>query len=392
MSQTEHCGLRLFEVEDPIRREDVNTILGQLDAALGGIDAAQVGAYTKAQCISAGTRAILELGSTATPNVAFQRLAVGLGNHGLLIHLRLADGTPLPGATIAGLTNLHGGSAVTNANGDVAGIISTNTYPATISVSSIWVDVNDGSITVPTPPSLETPILELTITLTPKPVNSVIQITSSKTVKFAKTHSATVCCVGGGSGGNSGFGYYTGDTTMRQGGYGGAGGKIINSDITVTAGNHKVTVGAGGAGGVGEPTYSNNGSAGGATLFDDITSDLGSSGTLPLNDSSMNIGGSGGRGGDSYTSSSGRVGSNGTRAGGGGGGGYGGNGTHGSGGTSPGGSSGSSGTSSKGGKGGDGGTGGGGGGGGGCRPNSSGSTGGNGGKGGNGIVLIKLLS
>lgn len=36
MRQTEHCGLRLFEGGDPVRREDFNTVLGQIDAAIGG--------------------------------------------------------------------------------------------------------------------------------------------------------------------------------------------------------------------------------------------------------------------------------------------------------------------------------------------------------------------
>lgn len=50
---------------------------GAVTPQSGDYTAAQVGAYTQAQCISAATRTLLGLGSAATPDAALRRLALG---------------------------------------------------------------------------------------------------------------------------------------------------------------------------------------------------------------------------------------------------------------------------------------------------------------------------
>ena len=361
---------------------------GQLDTALKGT-------YTKDQCISAVTRAMMGLGSTATPDQALQKLAAGIGKFGFLIHLRLADGTPLPGATITGLTSMTGGTVVTDSNGNAFGISTSS--PVSVSVTSIWIDVNNLSKIIY---GAVNGLSEQTLTMTQKAVNSVLRIESSKTVRFVKAHYALVCCVQGGTGGNAGYGYMS--TTSVAGGNGGAQGKIKNENVSLAAMTfYTAAIGSGGARGVGSVGFvsdTGHGSPGGETSFAGVSSADGTTSTLPLNDSTLNIGGKGGNGGSGNTHAKGGNGGAGTKAGGGGGGGQGFSGSAyagGSGGSSPAGSAGSapSDNSSAGGIGGNGGPGGGGGGGGGCRPGvSTSARGGNGGNGGPGIVLVKLLS
>ena len=50
---------------------------GAVTPQSGDYTAAQVGAYTQAQCISAATRTLLGLGSAAAPDAALRRLALG---------------------------------------------------------------------------------------------------------------------------------------------------------------------------------------------------------------------------------------------------------------------------------------------------------------------------
>lgn len=368
-------------------------VAGNLPIDLNGINPdgwnQQGTLMNKANLLADTTGSALGLGSTGTVNTAFQRLAVGIGKHGFLIHLRLPDGTPLPGAPISGLTSLTGGAVVTNANGDAVGVSSASSV--TVSVTSIWLDVSGKSQTL----TASGPLREYTITLSQKAVGSVLRIENSQTVKFAKAHSAMVCCVQGGTGGTAGAGYVSGTTTYA-GGNGGASGKIVNKTVTLEAGKgYPATVGAGGSGPYGQIGHGSAGSPGGETSFAGVTSVDGTTSTLPLNDSTLNIGGRGGNGGagNGNNTGGGYNGSAGTKAGGGG---AGGNGYQsvGKGGSSPGGEAGSDGNknSAQGASGGNGGPGGGGGGGGGCNGGTTAARGGKGGDGGPGIVLVKLLS
>lgn len=112
----------------------------------------------------------------------------------------------------------------------------------------------------------------------------------------------TVVCIGGGTGGYSGYygestsdsaqapltqstsnsyymGYYPGEGCLGgDGGQPGGGGKVYTETIRVTGGESiQATVGAGGIGGLKTPSGSNAGSHGGATVFGSVSSDSGSS-------------------------------------------------------------------------------------------------------------------
>ena len=171
------------------------------------------------------------------------------------VQVKVVDpsGNPIQGARITGLY----GTPTTASDGTAHGVLQTNP----ISISSPYIDLKDqtadtsgyvGSFKV------------LTVTLPIVGENSIIRVTSSKTVKFSKaTKTVDVCCVGGGGGGGNLIitSAPAGDTYSHISG-GGGGGAIVNSyskPINADTG-YVLSIGSGGASG-------NTGGAGGTTTF-----------------------------------------------------------------------------------------------------------------------------
>ena len=211
------------------------------------------------------------------------------------------NGNPIQGARITGLY----GTPTTASDGTAHGVLQTNP----ISISSPYIDLKDqtadasgyaGSFNV------------LTITLPIVGENSIIRITSSKTVKFSKAvKTVDVCCVGGGGGGSGGSGHHgrNGSTSYVPAsfkGKGGAGGNIVNSyNISVTANtSYAISVGAGGVGSntliydasyYGEEKH-NPGGQGGSTTFLSVTATGGGGATSTSGVGTSSNGGNGGSG------------------------------------------------------------------------------------------------
>lgn len=261
----------------------------------------------KATLLKDVTASILGLPNTAVPDDAFLALIIGVGTYGYRVKIQLADGTPVEGATVSGITALTGSTLVSGADGIVLGKSTSKTV--TISCTSPYIDqaapasqkiASTGTIT------------DVTLTLTS--ITDMITVTSSKTVKvspMAKTMDATA--VGGGGGGGSGT-----ESTATAGGSGGGGGyaKTVLG-ATAKEGNLTITIGSGGASSAKTTsTKTSTGGTGGKTTvkFGDVTvceanggnggtsAPYSSSGTIPSGGAGNGAGGRGSGGGtyDSY--------------------------------------------------------------------------------------------
>ena len=162
------------------------------------------------------------------------------------------NGNPVQGARITGLY----GTPTTASDGTAHGVLQTNP----ISISSPYIDLKDqtadasgyaGSFNV------------LTVTLPIVGENSIIRVTSSKTVKFSKAvKTVDVCCVGGGGGGGKLITTSSGGETYEHVSGGGGGGAIVNSygkSINADT-NYVLSIGSGGSSGY-------TGGTGGTTTF-----------------------------------------------------------------------------------------------------------------------------
>ena len=212
--------------------------------------------YTKTTAtqskLSATTAALFGDG-TSDADAALAKIAdtvKSIGN----VQVKVVDpnGNPIQGARITGLY----GTPTTASDGTAHGVLQTNP----ISISSPYIDLKDqtadtsgyvGSFKV------------LTVTLPIVGENSIIRVTSSKTVKFSKaTKTVDVCCVGGGGGGGNLIITSSGGETYYHVSGGGGGGAIVNSygkSINADT-NYILSVGSGGASGT-------TGGTGGTTAF-----------------------------------------------------------------------------------------------------------------------------
>jgi hypothetical protein len=246
----------------------------------------------KATLLKDVTASILGLPNTAVPDDAFLALTIGIGTYGYRVKIQLADGTPVEGATVSGITALTGSTLVSGADGIVLGKSTSQTV--TISCTSPYIDQ--------APPANQTitsvgTITDATIVLTE--ITDTITITNSKNVKAspnAKTMDITA--VGGGGGGGS-YNYYCG---------GGGGGNILHAlNIGLSSTDIKISIGSGGSAGSREKPA---GASGGTTdvkfngTNGSIVSATGGGGGAST-DNRKNFGGSslnGGKGGDGATS------------------------------------------------------------------------------------------
>ena len=192
---------------------------GTLPVDLNGINPGgfqQLGdPLNKATLLKDVTASILGLPNTAVPDDAFLALTIGVGTYGYRVKIQLADGTPVEGATVSGITALTGSTLVSGADGIVLGKSTSQTV--TIGCTSPYIDqaapANQSVTATGT-------ITDVTLTLTS--ITDMITVTSSKTTKvspMAKTMDVTAVGGGGGGGGYNQNSRYDGAGAGGGGGY-----------------------------------------------------------------------------------------------------------------------------------------------------------------------------
>lgn len=149
------------------------------------------------------------------------------------------NGNPIQGARISGLY----GTPTTASDGTAHGVLQTNP----ISISSPYIDLKDQTVDAS---GYVGSFKVLTVTLPIVGENSIIRVTSSKTVKFSKvTKTVDVCCVGGGGGGGNLIITSSGAYTYEHVSGGGGGGAIVNSYAQAPTYNtlYNIVIGGGGS-------------------------------------------------------------------------------------------------------------------------------------------------
>ena len=208
----------------------------------------------KATLLKDYTANLLGLPNTAVPDDAFLALLIGVGTYGYRVKIQLADGTPVEGATVSGITALTGSTLVSGADGIVLGKSTRKTV--TIGCTSPYIDQ-----AAPASQSVTATGTITDVTLTLTNITDMITVTSSKTTKvslMAKT--VDVTAVGGGGGGGSGTIRYDRDI---YGGAGGGGGYVSTSlNVPISGNKINIAIGAGGARGVFVGNNKNGGDGG----------------------------------------------------------------------------------------------------------------------------------
>ena len=281
----------------------------------------------KATLLKDVTASILGLPNTAVPDDAFLALTIGVGTYGFRVKIQLADGTPVEGATVSGITALTGSTLVSGADGIVLGKSTSKTV--TIGCTSPSIDQ-----AAPASQSVTATGTITDVTLTLTSITDMITVTSSKTTKvspMAKTMDVTAVGGGGGGGGYNQNSRYDGAGAGGGGGYvstkldvvcadkllkialGGSGWGSNYADGNVSAGGSggdtslqidgvlalTANGGKGGAGGSSGPTAggSGNGSGGNGGRYENVAQPGGSGSGYIFNDSSLGRAGGGGGGG-----------------------------------------------------------------------------------------------
>lgn len=208
-----------------------------------------------------------------------------------------SNGNPIQGARITGLY----GTPTTASDGTAHGVLQTNP----ISISSPYIDLKDqtadtsgyvGSFKV------------LTVTLPIVGENSIVRVTSSKTIKFSKAaKTVDICCVGGGGGGGNLIitSSPTGDTYSHVGGGGGGGGIVNSYGQTLTYNtSYNIVIGGGGSAGY-------TAGKGGTTTFMGVSANGGGGAYADQHSSSIDPIGKGGSAGSPGSGKGGDYGDNG---------------------------------------------------------------------------------
>lgn len=151
--------------------------------------------------LSDTTRSLLALTSSATPDLAFQKLALGVGKYGYKITVKTPKGHPVSGVTVTGVTTITGGTCVTDSSGTVLGVSTATSV--SLSVTSPYVDLDSKSQSV----TSSGVITDVSIVLPNKSITEA-SLTSSGTLKLSPDVSEVDFCLvgGGGSGTNYGAG------------------------------------------------------------------------------------------------------------------------------------------------------------------------------------------
>lgn len=195
----------------------------------------------KATLLKDVTASILGLPNTAVPDDAFLALTIGVGTYGYRVKIQLADGTPVEGATVSGITALTGSTLVSGADGIVLGKSTSQTV--TIGCTSPYIDQ-----AAPANQSVTATGTITDVTLTLESITDMLTISSSKTAKISSmAKTVDVTAVGGGGGGGSGVNIQS-PNESTGGGSGGGGGYVKTVlKAPVKKGNVTITIGSGGA-------------------------------------------------------------------------------------------------------------------------------------------------
>lgn len=241
----------------------------------------------KATFLQDSTCALLDLPSTAVPNDAFAKLALGTGMYGYLITVVDGFGNPVAGMTVDGIQNRTGGACITDENGQALGV-STETS-VSVSVTSPYFDLDSASQTVQSTGIITSATLQMAVKYAE---NQAVTLRTSQTVRFSPVvEEVDFCTVGGGGGGGSTAGIYFG-------GGGGGGGYAVNllNQIPAPGDTYVFTIGAGGRGGgiIG----GNNGDKGGTTTIKKgsstiLTADGGNGGLMSASSAAIGNGNGG---------------------------------------------------------------------------------------------------
>lgn len=208
----------------------------------------------KASLLKDYTCGLLGLSSAAVPDDALLALLIGVGYYGYRVKVQLADGSPVEGATVSGISALPGSSLVTGADGIAVG--RSSSASVTINCTSPYIDQKAPAAQVVTKTGT---ITDVTLTLT----NIVDAIKITKSGKFSFSQNAiSVDLYGiGGGGGGAGAGDADSIAYNGKGGNGGGGGHAINvlQHPLSAKRNLSVVIGSGGSGGLGGGKPGGNG-------------------------------------------------------------------------------------------------------------------------------------
>lgn len=174
----------------------------------------------KSTLLKDATCALLGLPNTATPDDAFNRLALPEGQYAAKVTVLSPGGRPMPGLTVQGLTTAAGTAAVTDSSGSVIGF--TTTASPTLTVANTYEDIN-GQIS--TSVSLSSGVLNY-VTLTFTRVATPSKTYNSSQIVILSPDVDTFSCsaIGGGENGSAGS---TGSRSCT-GGNGGNAGAVAN--------------------------------------------------------------------------------------------------------------------------------------------------------------------
>ena len=216
--------------------------------------------------VSAAVASLLGL-SSAQRNVeaALQSIAMTQGGYdGFLVEVHLTDylGVSYSGIELEGVTNIHGGPAITDDNGICLCLTTEN--QVTITASSSWDDLQDATATVYTSATVAT-VVNLVYN---KQSDSIVYIKQNGSVVFSNCVASIDCtCVGGGGGGGSAY-YNKPNSGMKYAdpGAGGNGGgtRTVNNIVVVANTPYSIIIGHGGSGAIAE-RYANGGTGGTTT-------------------------------------------------------------------------------------------------------------------------------
>lgn len=221
----------------------------------------------KATLLKDATASLLGLGTSAVPDDAFLVLALGSGYYGYRVKVQLADGTPVEGATLTGISALPGSSLVTGADGIVVG--RSSSASVTIGCTSPYIDQKAPAAQTVTKTGT---ITDVTLTLSN---NTEIQtINSSKTARIsplAKTLDITAVGGGGGGGGRLDWKAVSNYRISYTASGGGGGGYAETVTAHPLSNNKKIDITVGSGGSPGDYVYSESapglyGGTGGTTV------------------------------------------------------------------------------------------------------------------------------
>ncbi len=276
----------------------------------------------KASLLKDATAALLGLGTSAVPDDAFLVLALGSGYYGYRVKVQLADGTPVEGATVTGISALPGSSLVTGADGIAVG--RSSSASVTIGCSSPYIDQK-----APTSQSVASTGTVTDVTLTLSNNTGMQTINSSKTARIsplAKTLDLTAVGGGGGGGGRLDWKAVSNYRIAYTASGGGGGGYAETVMAHPLSNNKKIDITVGSGGSAGSYVYSESapglhGGTGGTTVvkIDDTaicTANGGKGGSggknrddPPLGGNGNGAGGRGGYGDSNYDGGPGIAGS-----------------------------------------------------------------------------------